>query len=214
MFIAIHKSTDQLVSGVDVMDPESLFSDADTYYCLLCSDVVEFNRGGDKSELFLHSNEKTDCFRRPQNSDVHQLGCEQAILTACNQLGYDRETVDIESDIKKGGASARADVIIEAPEPTVIEIYYRSRICGLHRKLDVILSNEYSCYIICVAPGKYNPTHRPGDFDDALQNYGPIEVGRFIPEYNLLTVGTRITQNNVDLNRTKVGDSSHYILGG
>ncbi|MCU4717574.1 hypothetical protein [Halapricum hydrolyticum] len=214
MFTAIHSSSDQLISGVDVIDPKSLFSDTDTYCCLLCNDEVEFNRRADQHELFTHSSGKDDCFSRPQNSVVHQVGCEKAIKTACTQLGYDRETVDIESDIKKGGGSMRADVVIEEPEPVVVELYYKSRLCALYRKLDVMLNKGYSCYIICVAPGQYKPAHKPEDFDESLQEYGPIEVGRFVPEFNMLSFGTRITAEIVDLKLPSRVDGDGYILSG
>lgn len=215
MFIAIHTPSDQLVDGAEVMDPESRYVDDDHFDCLLCTEEVVFNRGGDPHELFLHpEGDQDDCFSRPQNSAIHQIGCECAVKTACNQLGYNRETVQIESQITKGGASMTADVYIEKPEPVVFEIYYRSRLAALYRKLEVILETGKSCHVICVVPGKYSPAHSPDDFDDALQEYGPVEVGRFVPEFNQLTVGTRITKDKVDLKLPSSGTGSSYILGG
>jgi hypothetical protein len=211
MFTAIHRPSDQLISGLDVMDPQSLFSDTDTYRCLLCNDEVEFNRRADQHELFTHSSGKNDCFGRPQNSDVHQVGCEQAIKMACTQLGYNREAVDIELEIT-GGGTTRVDVLIEEPEPVVIELFHLSRVCGLHRRLKVILNNDYACHIICVEPGKHRPAHKPKDFDESLQEYGPIEVGRFVPEFNQLSFGTRITADMVDLKLPSCVDSPGYIL--
>lgn len=211
MFIAIHRSSDRLVSGADVVDPESIYAETDAYECLLCGEEVTFDRGAERHALFKHRSGKGDCFSRPQNSAVHQLGCEKAIKTACTKLGYDRETVEIESVIRKGGAMTRADVIITDPDPIAIEVYYRSRLCALYRKLDVMLANGYACYIICVVPGKYEPEHTPEKFDRNLQKFGPVEVGRFVPEFNKLSFGSRITADVVEL---KSPDGSGYILSG
>ncbi|UPV75626.1 hypothetical protein M0R89_06060 [Halorussus limi] len=107
-----------------------------------------------------------------------------------------------------------ADVYIEEPEPVVFEIYYRSRLAALYRKLDVILGTGKFCHVVCVVPGKYTPAHSPDAFDDALQKYGPVEVGRFVPEFNQLTVGTRITKDKVELKLPSSVPGSAYILGG
>lgn len=38
MFIVIHRSSDRLVSGADVVDPESIYTETDAYECLLCDE--------------------------------------------------------------------------------------------------------------------------------------------------------------------------------
>lgn len=213
MFIAIHTPSDRLVDGAEVMDPESRYTPDDSYHCLLCNREAVFSKESDPHRMFLHpQGDPKNCFSRPQSSNVHQLGCECSIKTACNQLGYDRDSVQIESEITKGDGSMVADVYIKDPEPVVFEIYYRSRIAALHRKLSVILGAGKSCHVICVVPGKYTPAHSPDKFDSALRSYGPVEVGRFVPEFNHLTVGTRITKNKVDLKRTSEAGGFGYIL--
>jgi hypothetical protein len=63
-----------------------------------------------------------------------------------------------------------------------------------------------------VEPGKHRPAHKPEDFDESLQEYGPIEVGRFVPEFNQLSFGTRITADMVDLKLPSRVDGHGYIL--
>ena len=214
MFIAIHQQSDQLVSGIDILDPESSLCRTDSYRCLLCSESVKFERGDEQYQFFTHTMDEDDCFYDPKNSHVHQTACQKAIKTFCTRLDCDRSSVELETEVRKGGAMTRADVLISDPDPIAIEVFYKSRMGALYRKLNVLLSNGYSCYVICVADRDHNLAHTPEQFDRSLQKYGPVEVGRYLFEFNRLSIGTRITDELVDLVPPRNMEEDDYRLFG
>lgn len=212
MFIAVHPSSDKLVSGKDVLDPETSISDQDRFRCLLCEDDVEFVRGNNRYHLFTHP-EKDDCTYDPRNSVVHQTGCEITVKKLCNRLGCDSDSVTFESGVESGTRTT-VDVLIEEPDPIAVEVFYKSRLGALYRKLKAILGSGYDCYVICVDDRNEERAHPPERFERELRNYGPIEVGRYVPEYDLLSFGTRITSQLVDLVPPHEMNESYYTLGG
>lgn len=212
MFIAVHLSSDKLVSGKEVLNPETSMSEQDRFQCLLCENDVEFIRGDNRYHLFTHP-EKDDCTYDPRNSVVHQTGCEIAVKKLCTRLGCNRDSVTFESGIESGTRTT-VDVLIEEPDPIAVEVFYKSRLGALYRKLNTILSSGYDCYIICVDDLNKERAHPPERFERELRNYGPIEVGRYVPEYDLLSFGTRITAQLVDLVPPRKMNGSFYTLAG
>jgi len=77
----------------------------------------------------------------------------------------------VERELTGGGATTTVDVKIERPEPIVVEVCYRSRHGAMARKLQAILHNGYSCYVVCVVDGTCEPRHTPAEFDQSLQQY-------------------------------------------
>lgn len=214
MFIAIYRPSGDLVTGVEVADLDTPYSTTDEYVCVQCQERCVVHRGQNRYDLFTHVEGVDDCFYRPTNSHIHQTGCEKAVKTLCTELGCDPGSVDVERELTGGGATTTVDVKIEQPVPIVIEVYFRSRWGAMYRKLSAILSNGYSCYVICVVDGACEPAHTPAEFDQSLQKYGPIEVGRYSPLANTLTIGTRITADIVELRSPHRIDGTDYILKG
>lgn len=214
MFIAIHQRSGDLVTGVEVADLDTPYSASDEYTCVLCQGRSAFHRGEERFDLFTHVECADECFSDPKNSHIHQTGCQKAIQTVCTELGCDPRSVDVEKGITLGGLRTTVDVRIEQPVPIVIEVCYRSRHGAMYRKLRAILNNGYDCYVICVVDGACQPAHTPAEYDRSLQRYGPIEVGRYAPLANTLTVGTRITDDIVDLIPPHRFDDYDYILQG
>lgn len=213
MFVAVDSQSDKLVSGKDVLNSETSISEQDQFHCLLCEDTVEFVRGENRYHLFTHP-EKDDCTYDPRNSVVHQTGCEIAVKKLCNRFGCDRDSVKFESGLNSGGARTTVDVLIEEPDPIAVEVFYKSRFGALYRKLTAILSSGYDCYVICVDDWEKERAYPPERFDRELRNYGPIEVGRYVPEYDLLSFGTRITPQLVDLISPHKMKGTHNTLFG
>lgn len=108
-------------------------------------------------------------------------------------------SIEVEKRVFDDRAQTRVDVTFEQPEPIAIEVCYRSRHGAMYRKLHAILDSGYSCYVICVADGGYKPAHTPAEFEQGLQQYGPIEVGRYAPLADTLTLGIKSTADMVDL---------------
>lgn len=214
MYIAIHVPTGEMVSGAEVVAPDSPYTTSDDYACVLCREQSAFHRGEKLYDCFTHVDTEDDCFYRPKNSHVHQTGCEKAIQTMCTELGCDPGSVEVEKQIVGDRARTTVDVKFEQPERIAIEVCYRSRHGAMYRKLHAILDSGYSCYVICVADGGYRPAHTPTEFDESLQTYGPIEVGRYAPLADALTLGTRITEDMVDLDVSRRTDEYDYILNG
>lgn len=212
MFISKHSASNKIVSGTDIINPKLRFTDTDEYRCVLCNKKVEINQNRNEYVVFEHECGKKDCFHRPKNSKIHQMGCELAIKTACN-LKYHRGSIEIEKEVKTdSGKMTRADVMFQQPDPTVIEIYYRSRLCSLYRKLETILEAGYSCYVVCTVSDEFKPAHKPTNFDNSLGKFGPIKTGRFNPKLGVINLGTKITDEIVDFE--PVNRYSDYILSG
>ena len=216
MFIAIHEATDELISGVDILDPVTTLEKTDSYRCLLCNEEVKYSRGNEFYQFFSHLGED-DCFEDPRTSHIHQTGCQKAIKTVCTELGYDRNSVEIEKEIHgEGVGTTRADVVVTQPDPIAIEVYYRSRFGALSRKLRTMLHEGYDCYVICVAAdlAEYKPAHAPEQFDESLQHLGDIQAGRYVPSVNKLLLGTRITEQQVDFTAYRQADRFDPRLSG
>lgn len=54
MFIAVHLSSGDVVSGVEVADSDTPYSVADDYACVRCQEQSTFCRGEERYDLFTH----------------------------------------------------------------------------------------------------------------------------------------------------------------
>jgi len=215
MLIALQTSTEEMVSGFNILESTSPTSPDDSFRCVLCERDVDFQDGNEKFDFFTHSEGEDHCFEYPGNSHLHQSASEAAILKFCSQLGCDRTSVDVEKRVGNQRAWTKTDVRILNPEPIAIEVYYRCRHCSLQRKLQRLLENGYSVYVICISGSECKPTHTPDEFNRSLRKIGPVEVGTYRPETNTLSIGTRITPELVDLDYDFEKDESYdYILKG
>lgn len=180
--------------------------------CPICGKELIFNNRsiGDRFDYFTHADGTTDCFETAATSDEHRVMIEATVKLLHNRISeVTDEPVEIDAERWIGIREnfIITDVRVTTPVRIAAELFYKTDMLGLGRRLGTMFSNNYRTYLIFHTDGR----HDIDTVEHHLQKVAPIQVGRFYPETLELTLGDLFRKDQFKLTKSLRKKLPDYI---